>query len=282
MQPSRIKGRIAKEVRKDYDTFVDKFKPKRTTDDCFTPPEVYEAVLGWLREEGAIGVDTPIVRPFWPGGDYTKETYNEGCCVVDNPPFSIMASILRHYTERGVRFFLFAPGLTLFSCSAIEGVTFVVTNSGITYANGANVRTGFITNLPAFSQWALMTSPKLARYIDEAMLRIKAQKKATVLPKYIYPHHVVTSAGIQKLAKHVDIRIPRCECTRIRRMDVQIPLKKAIFGNGFLCSDRVAAELKAAELKAAELKAAELKDSYTTFHLSERERQIVEELNLHG
>ena len=242
---------------------------------------MYEAVLGWLREEGAIGADTPIVRPFWPGGDYTKETYEKDCCVVDNPPFSIMASILRHYTERGVQFFLFAPGLTLFSGSAIEGVTFVVTNSDITYANGANVRTGFITNLPAFSQWALMTAPSLARCIDDAMHRLKVQKKATALPKYIYPHHVVTSAGIQKLAKHVDIRIPRCECTRIRRMDAQIPLKKTIFGNGFLCSDRVAAEIKAAEIKAAERKAAELKAAYT-FNLSEREREIVEELNLHS
>ena len=286
MQPSRIKGRSAKEVREDYDAFVDKFKPKHTTDDCLTPPEVYEAVLGWLREEGAIGADTPIVRPFWPGGDYTKEAYENGCCVVDNPPFSIMSSILRHYTARGVRFFLFAPGLTLFSGSAIEGVTYVVTNSGITYANGAKVHTGFITNLPAFSRWQVMTSPKLARCIDDAMLWIKGQKKATALPVYTYPHHVVTPAGIQRLAKHVDIRIPRCECTHIRRMDAQIPLKKTIFGHGFLCSDRVAAELKAAELKAAELKVAELKVAELraayTFHLSERESEIVDNLNLHS
>lgn len=276
MQPSKIKGMSAKEVRKDYDAFVDKFKPKRTTDDCFTPPEVYEAVLGWLREEGAISAETPIVRPFWPGGDYTKETYPEGCCVVDNPPFSIMTSILRHYTERGVRFFLFAPGLTLSSSASSNDVTYVVTNSGIEYTNGARVRTGFITNLPAFSQWAVMTSPKLARCIDDAMLRIRVQGKATALPAYIYPQNVVTPAGILKLAKHVDIRIPRCECTRIRRMDAQIPLKKAIFGNGLLCSDRVAAELKAAELKVAKPKAV------YTFQLSERERQIVEELNLHS
>lgn len=281
MQPSRTKGRSAKEVREDYDAFVDKFKPKRTTDDCLTPPEVYEAVLCWLREEGAIGADTPIVRPFWPGGDYTKEAYPEGCCVVDNPPFSIMARILRHYTERGVRFFLFAPGLTLFSSECAVYATCVVTNSGIEYANGARVRTGFVTNLPAFSQWQVMTSPKLARCIDDAMLRIKSQKNPSALPKYTYPRHVVYPAGLQIIAKHADIRIPRCECTYIRRIDAQIPLKKSIFGNGFLCSDRVAAELKAAELKAAELKAAELKAAYT-FHLSERERQIVEELNLHS
>lgn len=29
----------------DYDGFVDKFKLKKTTDDCNTPPEVYDVVL---------------------------------------------------------------------------------------------------------------------------------------------------------------------------------------------------------------------------------------------
>lgn len=29
-----------------YDEFVDKFKAKKTTDDCYTPPEVYNAILG--------------------------------------------------------------------------------------------------------------------------------------------------------------------------------------------------------------------------------------------
>ncbi len=29
----------------DYDGFVEKFKPKKTTDDCYTPPEVYDVVL---------------------------------------------------------------------------------------------------------------------------------------------------------------------------------------------------------------------------------------------
>ena len=33
-----------------YDEFVDKFKPKLTTDDCYTPPLVYEAVLKWCRD----------------------------------------------------------------------------------------------------------------------------------------------------------------------------------------------------------------------------------------
>ena len=31
----------------DYAGFVEKFKPKKTTDDCYTPPMVYEAVKDW-------------------------------------------------------------------------------------------------------------------------------------------------------------------------------------------------------------------------------------------
>lgn len=31
----------------EYTEFVDKFKPKLTTDDCYTPPLVYDAVRDW-------------------------------------------------------------------------------------------------------------------------------------------------------------------------------------------------------------------------------------------
>ena len=34
----------------DYKKFTDKFKPKLTTDDCFTPPAVYEVVKDWAAE----------------------------------------------------------------------------------------------------------------------------------------------------------------------------------------------------------------------------------------
>ena len=36
---------------KTYDEFVEKFKPKLTTDDCYTPPVVYEAVADWAANE---------------------------------------------------------------------------------------------------------------------------------------------------------------------------------------------------------------------------------------
>lgn len=51
-----------------YEDFVDKFKPKKTTDDCYTPPIVYDAVLDWARHHLDI-VGRPVVRPFlsWRG-----------------------------------------------------------------------------------------------------------------------------------------------------------------------------------------------------------------------
>ncbi|MFR0556541.1 hypothetical protein [Pseudoscardovia radai] len=56
-----------------------------------------------------VGDDVPIVRPFWPGTDYERAQYPDGCVVVDNPPFSILAKIIRFYQAHGIRFFLFAP-----------------------------------------------------------------------------------------------------------------------------------------------------------------------------
>lgn len=76
----------------DYDGFVEKFKPKKTTDDCYTPTEVYDVVLKHVREKYNIADDVPIVRPFYSGGDYENYDYPEDCVVVDNPPFSIFAT----------------------------------------------------------------------------------------------------------------------------------------------------------------------------------------------
>ncbi|MDO4850085.1 MAG: hypothetical protein Q4B45_10010, partial [Coriobacteriia bacterium] len=77
----------------DYEGFVEKFKPKRTTDDCFTPPEIYAVVLDYVR--GRWGVEeADVVRPFWPGGDYESFDYPDGCCVVDNPPFCFGAVLI--------------------------------------------------------------------------------------------------------------------------------------------------------------------------------------------
>jgi hypothetical protein len=58
----------------EYDAFTEKFKPKKTTDDCYTPPLVYDAIQDWACSE--YGIDPAcIVRPFYPGGDYERFDY---------------------------------------------------------------------------------------------------------------------------------------------------------------------------------------------------------------
>ena len=37
----------------EYKAFVEKFKPKKTTDDCYTPPEVFDCVAEWAAAERA-------------------------------------------------------------------------------------------------------------------------------------------------------------------------------------------------------------------------------------
>ena len=168
-----------KEIFNDYDGFVEKFKPKKTTDDCYTPPEVYDVVLKHVRETYHIADDVPIVRPFYPGGDYEHHDYPEGCVVVDNPPFSIFAKILDFYQARGIRFFLFAPHLTgLGTISRRRGITFVPLDCNITYTNGAVVSTAFTTNMTP--ELAVVTAPRLL----ESLRNLFKKKK---LKKTIYP-----------------------------------------------------------------------------------------------
>lgn len=129
----------------DYDGFVEKFKPKKTTDDCYTPPEVYDIVLSYVRNNCDIE-GREIVRPFYPGGDYENFDYPKGCVVIDNPPFSIFIKIIDFYIDRFIDFFLFAPHLTLFSAGNRD-LTLVVCGAEIQYENGAIVKTSFATNM---------------------------------------------------------------------------------------------------------------------------------------
>lgn len=141
-----MEQRIANDTRKEseeYQQFIDKFEPKKTTDDCYTPPTIYEVVKDWACAKYGIDPDT-IVRPFYPGGDYQAFDYPDGCCVLDNPPFSILSEIQRFYVERGINFFLFAPYLTNLSSDILE-VNHIICDAEITYENGATVNTCFLT-----------------------------------------------------------------------------------------------------------------------------------------
>lgn len=160
---------------KTYEEFVEKFKPKLTTDDCYTPPEVYEAVKNWAIKEYKLE-DREIVRPFYPGGDYEHFTYNDNTVVIDNPPFSILSKIIDFYLERGIKFFLFAPHLTLFSGN--RNICYLITGAKIIYENGANVSTSFITNM---DEYKIKVVPDLLKKIDAA----RHKNRSTPPPKNI-------------------------------------------------------------------------------------------------
>ncbi len=247
-----------------YQDFRDKFKPKKTTDDCYTPDLVYDAVADWVASE--YGVDRQgFVRPFWPGGNYEMHEYPEGCTVVDNPPFSIMAEIIRFYDRKGIKFFLFAPALTLFSARNVD-VSYLAAGCDVTYENGAQVKTSFITNLDSCR---VRTVPDLFRMVEAANEENINQGK-TSLPKYEYPDEIITAAIVQRWTRYgVDYKLAKNACVRVSALDEQKKEGKAIFGGGFLLSERAAAERAAAERAAAERAAA------TKWKLSEREQRII-------
>ena len=264
----------------EYDAFVDKFKPKKTTDDCYTPPLIYETVRTWACNEYDIDPDS-IVRPFYPGGDYEHYEYPDGCTVLDNPPFSILAKICRFYLDRGIRFFLFAPSLTCFSGGNVcMDITHIVCDANITYDNGAIVRTAFVTNMGG--DVVARTAPDLHDMIEAAMDDI-LRKTSKELPKYQYPDHILTAAMLQRYSKYgVNLEVRRNDCTRVAKLDAQAAHGKTIFGGGLLLSDakaaeRAVAERAVAERAVAERAAAERTHAYV-WELSDREREIVKNL----
>ena len=250
----------------EYQAFEAKFKPKRTTDDCYTPPEIYDVILKWVQAKCQQIAGLKVVRPFYPGGDYTKEDYTDAV-VIDNPPFSILAEIKRFYHHHKILYFLFAPALTLFA-SDVKGSNYIIANTNITYANGANVRTGFVSNL--FGSKAIILAPDLMQEIDEVE---RKRKEANSLPTYAYPKNVISSALLNKhVNAGVAMEIDRSEVSYIRKLDSQEGTGKAIFGAGFLVSDRVAEGL---EKKLAEGLEKKLAEEGTKWALSDREKLII-------
>lgn len=256
-----------KRKHEDYAAFVEKFKPKLTTDDCYTPDEVYAAVLGWVCRRYQID-PAETVRPFWPGGDYENLDYSGGKVVVDNPPFSILSKICAFYLDRDIPFFLFAPSLTAFSARSVcMRMNHIFTDSEIIYHNGARIRTAFVTS---YGGNIAETAPDLAAAIAQAQQNKAAKRQ---LPKYDYPNEVVTAATLQRFAKYGQtLVIGKDDCTFIARLDDQKESGKSIFGGGLLLSEKKTAERCTIE------KNIPSKEIGQRWALSEREKQIVKSL----
>ena len=252
-----VSGNPLSDEDPDYQSFVEKFMPKKTTDDCYTPANVYAVVRDWAVDRyGLSGAEG--LRPFYPGGDYKAVSYDGDCVVIDNPPFSIISEICGWYMQNGVRFFLFAPALTLLGIGR-GNLNYVACGAPIVFENGANISISFVTNMGGF---AVESAPDLRQCLKVANdENLKAARKE--LPVYSYPANVLTGTMVQYFSSHgVDFRVPRAHLSFIRSLDSQREKGKALFGSGFLISEKTAAEKAAAE----------------KWQLSDREKAIIASL----
>ncbi len=250
----------------EYKEFVKKFTPKKTTDDCYTPANIYDVVAEYVTGKYGISRDK-FVRPFWPGGDYERFDYPDGCCVVDNPPFSIITPICDELYNRHIDFFLFCPYLTAFQTLRRNGnLTVIVSPVGITYENGAEISTCFITNLE--KDYIVRADPDLLQKLKDAN---DANTEKRQLPKYEYPDEIMTITKVGWLAIHgAEFNVPRDECCILSGLDEQKRVGKDIFGCGLLLSEEMTAKRIAVENETK----LNNKDNFFKWNLSPSERQM--------
>jgi len=263
----------------EYEAFTEKFKPKKTTDDCLTPPAIYEAVADFVAAEYSLN-RADFVRPFYPGGDYEMYQYSENAVVVDNPPFSMLARIIRFYQRRGVKFFLFGPSLTLFSSAfGVAGVCCICTDCTVTYDNGAKVNTAFVTNLEP--GYIAKSSPRLQAAVEAA----ENANRPAPLPHYCYPAEVITQPMLARLSKSgVEFGIAANEAVHVRHIDAQKAKGKTIYGAGLLVSQAQAkAQAEAQETAREETESRAQRNGWDdadgiVWKLSAREKEFVKKL----
>lgn len=77
-----------------YEEFVEKFKPKKTTDGCYTPPEVYKVIKDWVCRRYGIDPEK-IIRPFWPGADYRAMEY---------PDYIVTTAMMQKMAKYGIEY----------------------------------------------------------------------------------------------------------------------------------------------------------------------------------
>lgn len=247
----------------DYESYVAKFQNnEKTTDDTYTPKDIYEAVLDYVRSiypmEGK-----EVLRPFYPGGDYERAEYPEDGVVIDNPPFSMFSKICKFYSDNKIPFFIFGPGLTILSC--LKYCSAVIVASQIEFSNGAKVKCNFATNL--IGDTLVTISPELSK----AIAACPSQTQKVNLSKYRYPEELLSVSDLQTMAKgDLPFSINRDEAVLVRNLDNH-PKKGGLFGDHLLLSE--AAAVKAAAVKAAAVKAIPIE-------LSEREKRIINNLNV--
>ena len=226
----RMKSGELSEDSEEYQEFLKKFEDKKTTDDCYTPAIIYEALADYVAKRYNLN-RLNFVRPFVPGGDYEAFEYSKSAVVVDNPPFSILSQIISFYQEHKIPFFLFGPSVSCFS--AAKKCTAICTGCTVTYENGARVHTSFMTNLEP-EDVVFKSDPELYKVITEADTE-NLKNITKQLPKYQYPMELITASQCAMFSKYgIEFEGKKHEVFRVAELDAQKKSGKGIFGSGYL------------------------------------------------
>lgn len=217
----------------EYKRFTDKFDADithaKTTDDCYTPEEVYDVVFAHCVD--SYGIDPEkVVRPFYPGGDYRQFDYTGGKVVIDNPPFSISSEIIDFYLENKIPFFLFADGKTIYGKTR-KDVRIVITDETVTYDNSARVNTSFVTNL---AESGIEYNPILTE-------KIRITQKRKKRKKHNYSNNLICLGNYHSQLEKTNAFIPKKNLTFTRK-DGNIN----IYGGGCYLDEDGLAMVKAA------------------------------------
>lgn len=253
-------------VFRDYESFIAKFTEgnAKTTDDCYTPKDVYEAVVEYVSTITDMSGKV-ILRPFYPGGDYMHAEYPENGVVIDNPPFSMFTKIVKFYSKEEIPFFLFGPGMTIMS--ACKYCTAVIVADQITFDNGAMVRCNFASNL--YGDTMITTAPEL----NALLSKCETQRPKKPLPSFRYPDELLSVSDMQTIARNgVAFSVSRSEATVVRDLDRHVK-SGGLYGEHLLLS-----KAKTSEKLRAKALIREKEQKNVPISLSERERRIIEKL----
>lgn len=222
--------------------------------------------MDWVIDKYNLQDDTKIVRPFYPGGNYKEFDYPTNCIVIDNPPFSILASIRKWYMKQGIKYFLFCPTFT--SLYKKHEDCLVITERKITYTNGALVNTSFVTNLD--DKNAIVTAPDLSLLLKQAKSQeVKSSKRI----EKKYPKNVVSLVILGSLVRRgQSIAIPKNACCSIREIEAEKEAGLKSFGRKLLVADNIAEDID------KKLKLPTINTEEYVLELSEAEKAIIKTL----
>lgn len=167
---------------------------RATKDEIYTDEDEYNDLADFFKQYYPDDFKRPIIRPFYPGGDYTDLTqYPADCLVFDNPPFSIESKIIKFYNEHNIKYILFAPGNNLSNmrngCSTWTGCTI--------HYDVAAFFSQFLTNLD--EQQTLHISGELYNFMRSRFFERHPPKKHI---KEMLPADCYYSGNIQVMARH--------------------------------------------------------------------------------